>query len=102
MTSSVAPIFASSAGERNELQRALALTRTRRVRVAQAVIVVHDSRMSPLGSGIASRWSMKWIAWKPRSSQIRADSAMRSQRLSAWRRSAPKRTGRGLVVMARR
>ena len=55
ITSSVAPIFASSAGERNELHSTLALTRTRRVWAAHAVIVVHDSRMSLAGSGIASR-----------------------------------------------
>ena len=51
ITSSVAPIFARSAGDLNELQRTLALTRTRRVSVAHAVIVVHDSRMSPARIG---------------------------------------------------
>src|SRR5262245_26201296 len=41
---------------------------------------------------------MKWMEWKPRSSQIRADSAMLDHRLLAWRRSAPKRMGRADVA----
>src|SRR5215813_11187656 len=43
---------------------------------------------------------MKWIAWNPRSSAMRALSLMLGQRLSAWRKSAPKRMGRaGVEVM---
>ena len=37
---------------------------------------------------------MKWMAWKPTSSQMRADSAMLAHVLLAWRKSAPKRIGR--------
>jgi hypothetical protein len=49
------------AGERYELQWTVAPRRTSRVMAAHGVMVVHDSRMSPAGSGMARRWSMKWM-----------------------------------------